>query len=187
MSTFFCIPRNEFTNAREGVLQYESCNVALLLILCNEVDTDRSAQRLSVDNDPPAFQLIIASQKVERRLSINLQPLFIRIACRSTVTTILQHEDVATNLIGQDLCYGYAITDVACVTVKHEDSNVTRILYVCWSNVEGVEFLPVGSGYHEIFEVLDSELRGGGYVGSGIRRDISRVYDLAVYVHQFAV
>ena len=135
-------------------------------------------QALPVDDDfgIPEFQTL--ANVIEASLGINREALFVWISRREPVTSVLQHEHIATNLIGYDLCNGHAMANVARVAMKHEHCHVPRVLAVCGANEEGTEGFAIRCGYQEILEVRNAELGRTWDVAARIWRKVPRIYNL---------
>lgn len=115
-------------------------------------------------------------------LGIDHEAFLIGVARRQAVAAVLQHENIAAQVLGKHFGNGQSVADVASIAVEHEDGDIAGALLVC-ADQEGAERLAVGGGDEQLLGIGDAKLGGAGHVGTRIGREASRVDDLAATVN----
>jgi hypothetical protein len=113
------LPRNHLLDTEKSVLEYQTSNVASILVLDSKPNTDSSSQTLAVDDDLCFLKIIAASNVVKSSLRINGDTLFVRIARGQAVSSVLKHQDIAIHVICQDFSNRKSMTDVSSISMEH--------------------------------------------------------------------
>jgi hypothetical protein len=72
------------------------------------------------------------------------------------------------------------MADITRIAMKHQDCEILAQCCRWSSDVECGKLLSIGSGYHKLFEVGKTELRGSGDIGAGEVRDVGGVDESSV-------
>jgi len=184
-NTWGHVRRDQLSDAQEGVLEDQTRNVPVLLVLGNQIDGHRAAQALPVDDDLGVSRLDALADVVEPRLGIDVEARLVRRPRRQPVPAVLQHQHVAAQHLLEDLRDGDAVADVARVAVEHQHGDVPGAALVGGPDEEGIEGLAVGRRDLEVLVVLDAELARLGDVGTCVGGDVARVDEITVDAYQF--
>ena len=122
------------------------------------MDSYRSAEALTVDDDLRALGLLVLPYPVQTGLRIQLQALFVRTARRETVASVLEHQNVAANLFLEDTGNGNAVSNGPCVAMKHQNGHIHASGLVGGPDEVGAQRLPVRRSNTEIIVIRDVEL-----------------------------
>ena len=82
----------------ESILQYQTYNVSSFLIFGDQLDGDCSAKTLTKNNDFTAVGLLLLADIIKCCLRIDVDTFFVGIASGQAIASILQHQDIATDV-----------------------------------------------------------------------------------------
>jgi len=145
---------DQFPHAEEGIFEDETANIPTGLVFSHEPHTNSTSKALAVDNILVVPSLDPVAQVVQSRLCINVQTRFVSLARREAVTTIFDHEDIATRRRDKHAGNGEAMADVTRIAVEHQDRDVGVGATAGASNVESREFLAIVGRDDQLFKVL---------------------------------
>jgi len=124
------LPRDHLLYAEERILQHKTGDITLVLIPPNEPYGNSTTETLTVDYNFGVFEVLAGANIVESSLRINGDALLPRVSSRQAVASVLEHQNITKQVVYQDFGNRQAMTDVACVSVEHEDGDIASVLLV---------------------------------------------------------
>lgn len=166
---------NQFPHAQKGVLQHQTHQPLVVLVLGHQLNAHGSAQALPVNHNIIIASLGASTQVLEGGLRVNHEAGLVRGSGRQAITTVFKHQHAAPDSLYEHARDGDAVADVSRVAVEHQDGDVPAHARLWGADEEGRELLAVGRRDHQLFEVADAELRGSRHFGASIVWDVRGV------------
>lgn len=132
-------PWDERSDAHKCVFQDETSDITFLHVGAYQPNGDSTSQTLAIYDDLVSLEVLAGANVIQCRLRINAQSLFVGLARREAIASVLDKENVAVKVFSENFGNGQAMTDVACVAMKHNDGDIAGILGIWRPNEKGME------------------------------------------------
>jgi len=127
---------NHLLDAEESVFKYQASDIASILVLDSKSNADSTSQTLAVDDNFCLLEIISTSNIVKSSLRVDCDALFVWVTRRQAVSSILKHQDIAIQVVRQNLSNWKSMTNVSSVSMEHEESDILCLADVSWLDEE---------------------------------------------------
>jgi hypothetical protein len=152
------IRRDQLPHTQERIFQHQTCQFRIFLVLGGQLHSHSSTQALPIYDDVMVPRLSPVAQIIIRRLSIDHEASLIRAPRAQSVPSIFQHEHVASHAPHQHARDGNSVSDIPCIAMEHQDSDITLRAAFRAADVERRQLFIVGRRDHQVFKVAEVKL-----------------------------
>lgn len=113
------IPGYQLAHAQESILQHQTNQSLVILVLCRQLNADRTSQTLAKNDNVMISSFCSFPQIIIGGLRVNHDATLVCRTSRKSIAPVFQHENVAAHLLNQHARDWQSVTYVARIAVEH--------------------------------------------------------------------